>query len=91
MAKKKPFSERYKELKELNAKSIQEALKGQENARLSTQGKKHFVFPYIEELGFDSWDKIYNEVVLIADKKSTQSKEVRDLLVTVYHGVTKTV
>ncbi len=89
--KPKPFSKRYDELKELNAKNIAEVLKGKENARLSTQGKKHFVFPFLEEKGFDTWEKIYNEVVLIADKKSDQPKEVRDLLVTVYHAVTKTV
>lgn len=91
MSKKKPFSVRYAELKEQNANAIKEALNGKDNARLSAQGKKHFVFPYIEGFGFDSWEKIYNEIVLIVDKKSNKSKEVRDLLVTVYHGVTKTV
>lgn len=91
MAKKKLFSKRYAELKVQNSIDIHEAFKGHKDARLSTQGKKHFVFPYIEELGFDSWEKIYNEIVLISKKKSNQSKEVRDLLIAVYHAVTKTV
>lgn len=91
MAKKKAFSVRYAELKKINKENIDEALKGKDNASLSTQGKKYFVFPFIEEKGFDTWEKIYNEVVLIADKKSTQPREVRDLLLAVYHGVTKTV
>lgn len=88
--KPKPFSQRYLELKKQNNKDIAEALKGKD-AKLSTAGKKFFVLPYIEEKGFDTWEKIYNEVVLIADKKSKLPRELRDLIVAVYHGVTKTV
>jgi hypothetical protein len=88
MSKEKSFAIRYAELKEQNRQAVKEAVGVK--SRLNSKGKKHFIFPYLDDLGFDDWEKIYKECVLIAEKKSNQSREVRDLLVTIYHGVTKT-
>jgi len=89
MAKKKSFAVRYAELKEQNRQAVREAIGVKD--RLNAKGKKHFVFPFLDDLGFDTWEKVYLEVFLISKKESKQPREVRDLLVTVYHGVTKTV
>jgi hypothetical protein len=88
MSQEKSFVIRYAELKEQNRQAVREAVGVK--SRLNAKGKKHFIFPYLDDLGFDTWDKIHNECVLIAEKKSNQSKEVRNLLVTIYYGVTKT-
>lgn len=88
MAKKKAFSVRYVELKKAAYGDI---LKKVGNKDITAQGKKYYLFPYLDDIGFDTWEKIYNEVVLIVDKKSNQSREVRNLLVTAYHLSTKTV
>lgn len=88
MAKKKAFSKRYIELKKMGYADIFKQFKGELN--LNTKEKKHFVFPYLDDLGFDTWEKVYLEVFLISKKESKQPREVRDLLVTIYHGVTKT-
>ena len=49
--------------------------------KLTSYGKQYYIFPKIEQLGFDSYDKIMDEYRLIVDKKSTQSKSVRESIV----------
>ncbi len=86
MKEGKLFSETYSEFKEENKKAVA-AFAGKR--QLSLDEKRFFVFPFIEDLGFDTWDKINSEITEIYHKKSTLSKAVRDSLITIYNNVTK--
>lgn len=92
MAKKtkpKTFTEVYQILKDMNTQSVAATLKEHNSKELNTSGKQYFVFPHLEDNEFDTWTKVYDEIVLIIDKKSTQPKAIRDSLITMYHQVTQ--
>jgi len=57
--KEKTFPEMYSEVKIENSQLISEYLDGKDK-RLNNKGKQYFVFPHVEEHGFDSWQKIYD-------------------------------
>ena len=50
--------------------------------KLSAKGKRHFVIPYFDEAGLDTWDKIFEENKLIAQKKSNLPVSLRNAIVT---------
>jgi len=77
----------YTELKKLNAESVEKQIGN--TKRLNTKGKQYFVFPILHDAGFDTWEKIHAEIVLISEKKSTQSKSVREALITTFYQVTQ--
>lgn len=78
----------YTELKNLNAESVDKHLNGS-GGSLNTKGKQYFVFPILHDAGFDTWEKIHAEIVLISEKKSAQSKSVREALITTFYQVTQ--
>ncbi len=53
-----------------------------EKKKLTSAGRKYYIFPILEENGFDTFDKIMDECEQIINKTSKQSRVVRDAITT---------
>jgi len=86
------FSEVYLQLKELNNKNVTELLmegkeKGQKPGELNLFGRRYYVYPQLEYIGLDTWQKVYDEATLIRDNKSKLSRSDRDTVVVCFNTV----
>ena len=78
----------YEEMKQQANTEINKALNSEDKkVRLSSNGKKYYLFPILKQSGFNTWDNIVEEYLLIAAKQSRLSATVRLAIETVVYHV----